>query len=83
MNNMFKKIIENLEDFGKYKGVLKVTEDNCDNYISVSDAKRIVREYEDKFVSRAAYEQVMWERDVAIEQLKELGYGFGEKVRTK
>ena len=24
--------------------------------------------------------QVMWERDIAIEQLKELGYGFGEKI---
>jgi hypothetical protein len=33
-------------------------------------------------VSRGVFEQVMWERDVAIEQLKELGYGFGEKPRT-
>lgn len=31
-------------------------------------------------VSRGAFEQVMWERDVAIGQLKELGYGFGQKV---
>lgn len=27
-------------------------------------------------------EQIKWERDVAIEQLKELGYGLGEKIRT-
>lgn len=33
-------------------------------------------------VSRGVFEQVMWERDVAIEQLKELGYGLGEKPRT-
>lgn len=33
-------------------------------------------------VSRGVFEQVMWERDVAIDQLKELGYGFGEKPRT-
>ena len=27
-------------------------------------------------------EQIKWERDVAIDQLKELGYGFGEKPKT-
>lgn len=26
--------------------------------------------------------QIMWERDTAIQQLKELGYGLGEKIRT-
>lgn len=31
-------------------------------------------------VSIGAYEQVLWERDVAIDQLKQLGYGFGEKI---
>lgn len=31
---------------------------------------------------KADYEQVRWERDVAIAQLKELGYEFGEKIRT-
>ena len=30
-------------------------------------------------VSAEAYEQVMWERDIAIQQLNELGYEFGEK----
>ena len=33
-------------------------------------------------ISRGVFEQVMWERDVAIEQLKELGYGLGEKPKT-
>ena len=33
-------------------------------------------------VSRGVFEQVKWERDVAIEQLKELGYGLGEKPRN-
>lgn len=32
-------------------------------------------------VSRAAYEQIMWERDTAIQQLKDLGYGLGEKPK--
>ena len=39
-------------------------------------------ERESKMVHRETLEQVMWERDVAIEQLKELGYGLGEKIRT-
>ena len=30
----------------------------------------------------SSIEQIRWERDVAIEQLKELGYGLGEKIRT-
>ena len=29
-----------------------------------------------------AYEQCAWERDIAIGQLRELGYGLGEKIRT-
>jgi len=33
-------------------------------------------------VSLGVFEQVMWERDVAIDQLKQLGYGFGEKPKT-
>lgn len=31
-------------------------------------------------VSLEAFKQVMWERDIAIAQLKELGYGFGQKI---
>ena len=33
-------------------------------------------------VSRGVFKQVMWERDVAIEQLKDLGYKLGEKPKT-
>ncbi len=29
-----------------------------------------------------AYKQVRWERDIAIQQLNELGYQFGEKIRS-
>ena len=29
-----------------------------------------------------AQEQIRWERDIAIQQLKELGYGLGEEIRT-
>lgn len=31
-------------------------------------------------VSRGVFEQVMWERDTAIEQLRELGYELGQKI---
>lgn len=31
-------------------------------------------------VPRGAYDQVRWERDIALGQLKRLGYGLGEKV---
>lgn len=30
--------------------------------------------------NRGYIEQIKWERDIAIQQLKELGYGFGEKI---
>ena len=31
-------------------------------------------------VERGVYEQVVWERDIAIKQLEELGYELGQKV---
>lgn len=31
-------------------------------------------------VSRELFEQYKWERDIAIEQLAELGIGFGQKI---
>ena len=31
---------------------------------------------------REYIEQIKWERDTAISQLKDLGYGLGEKIRT-
>ena len=49
----------------------------CD---AIQIVNQLAEEYKDKYVSKAVLEQVMWERDIAIEQLKELGYGFGEKV---
>lgn len=32
---------------------------------------------------RGCVEQIKWERDLAIQQLKDLGYGLGEKPRTQ
>lgn len=36
-----------------------------------------------EIVSLGVFKQVMWERDIAIEQLKELGYGFGQKIEPQ
>lgn len=47
----------------------------------IMQAYRYVIKVLEEDVPRGAYEQVRWERDVAIEQLKELGYGLGEKIR--
>lgn len=35
-------ILEQLEDYAKYKGVLRCEDDKCENYIPVSVAKQIV-----------------------------------------
>lgn len=36
-------VLDQLEDYGKYKGVLHIEEDGCENYIPVSVAKQIVK----------------------------------------
>ena len=36
-------VLDQLEDYGKYKGILKLDNDSCENYIPVSIAKQIVR----------------------------------------
>lgn len=51
----------------------------------MQECKDIVKKYTPKqqpsdTVSRGVFEQVMWERDVAIGQLNELGYELGQKV---
>lgn len=42
------------------------------------DFKKKIRELLSKGV---AYDQVRWERDIAISQLNDLGIEFGEKVK--
>lgn len=36
-------VLNQLEDYGKYKGILKLDNGGCENYIPVSVAKQIVR----------------------------------------
>lgn len=36
-------VIEQIEDYGKYKGILHCEDNHCENYIPVSVAKQIVQ----------------------------------------
>lgn len=38
-------------------------------------------EFRDIINYLGAFEQIKWERDIAIGQLEELGYSLGEKIR--
>lgn len=55
-----------------------MTERDFDDAIEI--VNQVAEECKDKYVSIGVYKQVAWERDVAIEQLHELGYEFGQKI---
>lgn len=38
---------------------------------------------EERTVSQGVFDQIRWERDVAVDQLKQLGYSLGEKIRPE
>lgn len=42
---------------------------------------RNTEEFRDVINYLGAFEQIKWERDIAIGQLEELGYSLGEKIR--
>jgi len=44
------------------------------------DANDIARFPSADVVSRETFEQFKWERDTAVQQLEELGYGLGQKI---
>jgi len=49
-----------------------------------SDSKVQLMEYmQDLKTYIGAFEQIEWERDVAIQQLHNLGYGLGQKTNKK
>lgn len=55
----------------------KLIDDTFDNA-----KKALEQEPSGETVSLEAFKQVKWERDIAIEQLKELGYGLGQKIES-
>lgn len=38
--------------------------------------------FDGKFVSQGVLEQIRWERDIAIDQLQELGYSLGQTIKN-
>lgn len=96
MNKAFEKIIERLETELHLADAEKeicarenqLQFDSAKGYangiaVAIEIVKEVAEEYKDKFVSMGAYKQVAWERDIAIKQLHELGYEFGEKIDGK
>lgn len=84
MNKMFnqlkkelKKLFSNNED--EMLPHHKIINNNAINK-ALEVVNKIKEEYKDKFVHTETLHQVMWERDIAIMQLEELGYSFGEKI---
>lgn len=55
----------------------KITIDACKGAIELLEQQPC-----EEYNYKALWEQVKWERDVAIEQLEQLGYSLGEKIRT-
>ena len=70
-----------LPKYVNYQDLIKDLEDNkvpCSTY---DDAVAIVQAQEKvEAVFRGTFEQVKWERDVAIDQLKSYGIEMGEKA---
>ena len=84
MKEVFEKIIERLEeekgDFYHNKGGDYSVYNRALGH-AIEIVNQVAEEYgKDKYVSIGAYKQVAWERDIAIEQLHELGYEFGQKI---
>jgi len=50
--------------------------------IPILEAAISALQEQEETVSRKVYEQISWERDIAVMQLKDLGYSLGEKIRT-
>lgn len=77
-----KEAIKRIKDFGLYHAI----GDLPNSTYTVEAFEMAIRALENQdrgVVSLGTYEQVRWERDVAIQQLEELGYGFGEKIRDE
>ena len=77
-----KEAIKRIKEFALYHAI----SDLPHSAYTVEAFEMAIRALENQdrgVVSLGTYEQVRWERDVAISQLEELGYGFGEKIRDE
>lgn len=70
-----KQVIENLEQM----------KDHLETYNQqalVPYSQKYIQAIDHAINCVGAIEQIRAERDIAIQQLNELGYGFGEKIRS-
>lgn len=82
MKRLFDKIEKELEQLYLKEYEIehhKIISDNTTN-----SALKIVNSVKDKhqykYVSREVLDQVRWERDIALMQLRELGYSLGQEI---
>ena len=64
------------------KTVIEMHEEDKDS-LTYQFAKLALDELQKDAVSRETYDQAVQERDIAIRQLKELGYELGEKIEPQ
>lgn len=62
----------------RYKGILE--DKDYKRLCHALDLEKAEQEPTDEMVHVETLHQVMWERDIAIEQLNELGYELGQKI---
>lgn len=63
--------------------LLDLCHNHIDGKVDANDIARMPSAKKTDTVSLEAYKQVIAERDIAIQQLKELGYEFGEKIEQE
>lgn len=80
-NNVVKSILEERDKLALYKG-FEQSQPYRHNQALRGGLRKALRCIEESptidVVSKDVYDQIRWERDVAIAQLEELGIGFGQ-----
>ena len=76
MKIVFDRIIAKLENISEHDDYGKIV---CLDE-AINAVFEVKNDYIDKFVSIGCLEQFKWERDIALQQLEELGIGFARKT---
>lgn len=77
--------MDNRKAIGILKNVISVCEHDCKNCRLEVDKTEILSTFNNAIKAlekQTTINQIIWERDIAIEQLKDLGYDLGEKTTT-